>query len=300
MKFTIVTPVYNGARFIRETIESVLSQAGSFDLEYIIVDGQSADGTVAICQEFADRLDAHTYPYACHSVSLQIISEPDQGMYSAINKGFRRATGDIYAYLNADDLYKSKALQTVSEVFSDCLTVDWLKGVTTVMEENSTPVQRIPFQGYHQAWIRDGIYGREAYFIHQDSVFWRASLWQSIDHIDERYRLAGDYDLWCKFAAHTPLYSIDTDLSLFRKSAQQLSQQMDRYRAEQERIIPHSYTFEHRRIVWFFWLKNKFPKSWIPLFRHLFPLVFPGRIHSFIITDEQGHYRPLLSSSFLP
>ncbi|HEY4500327.1 MAG TPA: glycosyltransferase, partial [Candidatus Paceibacterota bacterium] len=98
MKFSIVTPVYNGQAHIRETIESVLSQEGDFEIEYFIMDGGSTDATVEIVLEYASR-----------DKRVSVFSEKDSGMYDAVNKGFFKATGDVYAYINSDDVYEPGA-----------------------------------------------------------------------------------------------------------------------------------------------------------------------------------------------
>jgi glycosyltransferase involved in cell wall biosynthesis len=110
-RITIVTPSYNQGNFIEETINSVLSQ-GYPDLEYIVIDGGSSDGTVDILKRYSDRI-------------AYWVSEPDEGQSDAINKGLARATGEVCAYLNSDDLYLPGALQRVGEMFRDpaCLWV---------------------------------------------------------------------------------------------------------------------------------------------------------------------------------
>lgn len=91
MKVSIITVVYNGAATIRHCIESVLSQ--DFDsVEYIVVDGNSTDGTGAIVKSYGSKID-------------KFISEPDKGIYDAMNKGIKLATGDVIGILNADDFY---------------------------------------------------------------------------------------------------------------------------------------------------------------------------------------------------
>lgn len=92
MKVSIITVVYNGAEFIRDCIESILSQTYP-DIEYIIVDGKSTDGTVDIVQSYGSRI-------------ARFISEPDKGLYDAMNKGIRLATGEVIGLLNADDFYR--------------------------------------------------------------------------------------------------------------------------------------------------------------------------------------------------
>ncbi|SFE46486.1 glycosyltransferase family 2 protein [Spirosoma endophyticum] len=92
MKVSIITVVYNGAEFVRNCIESIINQTYP-DIEYIIVDGKSTDGTVDIVQSYGKKVS-------------RFISEPDKGLYDAMNKGIRLATGDVIGLLNADDFYR--------------------------------------------------------------------------------------------------------------------------------------------------------------------------------------------------
>lgn len=94
MKVSIVTVCYNSAATIRDTIESVLAQDYA-DIEYIIVDGASKDNTLSIVNEYRDRI-------------ATVISEPDKGIYDAMNKGILAATGDVVGILNSDDFYESR------------------------------------------------------------------------------------------------------------------------------------------------------------------------------------------------
>lgn len=103
MRFTVITPNYNGERFLEETIQSVLAQAEQVDLEYIIVDGGSTDNSQAVISRYEDSL-AHC------------IVEPDTGPANAINKGLQLATGDVISWLNSDDLYAAGTLGRVQEV----------------------------------------------------------------------------------------------------------------------------------------------------------------------------------------
>ena len=91
MKISVITTTYNSGRTVRDTIESVLSQDYP-DIEYIIIDGASTDDTLRIVNEYADRIS-------------WIVSEPDKGIYDAMNKGIRMATGDVVGILNSDDFF---------------------------------------------------------------------------------------------------------------------------------------------------------------------------------------------------
>ena len=120
MKVSIITVVYNGVETIRDCIESVLGQTHP-ELEYIIVDGESTDGTVELVKTYGDRVS-------------RFVSEPDKGLYDAMNKGIGLAAGEVIGFLNADDMYRHKdvvkhiiqqfAETGVDGVYSDMLYVD--------------------------------------------------------------------------------------------------------------------------------------------------------------------------------
>lgn len=251
MKFSIVTPVYNGEKYIADTIESVLSQEGDFEIEYIIGDGGSTDGTLAIVKSYDDRLASDSYPIRCNGVTFSYFSEKDRGMYDAIEKGFARTTGDVLAYLNADDRYLPGAFKAVSTILARYPDIEWVKGINTTSDESGKLIAQGNCFLYRQDWLRKGIYGRSAYFVQQDSVFWRRPLWNAARPVLSAFRLAGDYALWRAFAAHTPLWSFNRRVSVFRKRPGQLSADITPYRQEQERIAPHHFYLEKRVVLFF-------------------------------------------------
>ena len=120
MKISLITACYNSAATIRTAIESVLSQKG-VDIEYIVVDGGSTDGTVDIIKEYSTRSTRSTW------LTFKWISERDEGMYDAINKGVKMATGDVVGILNADDVLESRdTLVHVAECFNRVDDIDAL------------------------------------------------------------------------------------------------------------------------------------------------------------------------------
>ena len=122
-KISIVTPSFNQARYLRRTIESVLSQ--SVDLEYIIVDGCSSDGSIEILNDYRDR--------------ARIIVEKDKGQADAIAKGFSMASGQILAWLNSDDMYVPGALEKVIHAFEKGF--EFIYGNLSIIDEHDRPLR---------------------------------------------------------------------------------------------------------------------------------------------------------------
>ncbi len=111
MKISVVTVCYNSEKNIARTIESVLSQDYD-DIEYIIIDGASTDATVSVAEGYADK-------FLERGIKYRIVSEPDNGIYDAMNKGIELATGDFVGILNSDDWYEPYALKTVAEAYAE-------------------------------------------------------------------------------------------------------------------------------------------------------------------------------------
>ena len=226
-------------------------------------------------KKYKTLLDEKKYHIKCAGVILSWYSEKDNGMYDAINKGFAHATGDIYAYINSDDTYVPGTFQKIVSSFEKFPEIQWLKGTTCVIKENGELMRRTPCFIYNQSWIQKGIYGRYAYFIQQESVFWRKELWQKIDGIDTQFKLAGDYWLWKQFARHEPLWSLDEEIACFRRVSSSLSNRDQGlgYRAAQKIIIPPSHDFLEKKIMMFFWLTNKLTPL-KPFWIFVYPLLF--------------------------
>jgi glycosyltransferase involved in cell wall biosynthesis/SAM-dependent methyltransferase len=220
-KITIVTPVLNSAQFIEATLRSVLIQHYPA-LEFIIVDGGSTDGTLSIIERL--QRDS-TFP---NKIS-RVISEPDQGMYDAIAKGFSQATGEILAYLNADDLLEGGALITVGEYFARHPKVAVIYHEDTVLVNGwKYPNVRQP-KGINTADLLN------KHILFQDGVFFRRNAYQAIGGLRRDLKLAGDYDLWLRLSGQFKFVRRSGHVSCFRIRQGQLSEDMERYYQEVDR-----------------------------------------------------------------
>ena len=291
MRFSIVTPAFNSDRFIGETIESVISQAGNFSIEYFVIDGGSTDGTRQIVQRYQKLLQDGAFPIQCNEVVIHWHSEQDEGMYDAINKGFKKASGEIHAWINSDDIYLPGAFNTIAAVFTKYPTIEWLKGISSFMNSNSTicSVDRVHL--YAQKWIEKGVYGRWMYFINQESVFWRKCLWEKGGGIDHSIKLAGDYFLWAMFAKCAPLVSVKAYLSSFRVVEGQLSSNISEYRNEMDRVCPPDNRL--RMAVWMARLARKISnvKRIIPIWMH------PYFLSILALADTQKYFAVEISTN---
>lgn len=198
---TLVTPNYNGARYLEQTIRSVISQEYP-NLQYYIMDGGSNDDSLAIIQKYQSHLAGWT-------------SEPDGGMYLAIQKGFQMGTGEVMGWLNSDDMLHPKSLWTVGAIFHDCRQVDWITGIETFYNRDGLTVE----VGVPRQWSRNRFLAGNHKWIQQESTYWRRSLWQQAGacfHPDAS--LAGDFELWLRFFRHAELYTCKTLIGGFRRS----------------------------------------------------------------------------------
>ncbi len=237
MKLSIITPCYNSEKFISETIESVIYQKGNFDIEYILVDGKSNDGTIEIVNRYIEKNIRGDLEIRCNDLKIKFISEKDNGMYDALVKGIKDSTGDIIAYINSDDFYLPNAFSTVAEVFENNRQVQWITGINTnYNEEGQIITMKMPFK-YNKKFIRGGVYGKYLPYIQQESTFWKRKLLDDIDlNKLKSYKLAGDYYLWNSFAINNELIIVKSALAGFRIVKGQLSSDCKKYMKEFDSI----------------------------------------------------------------
>lgn len=217
-KITIVTPVYNQVKFIEKTIRSIVDQNYP-NLEYIIVDGGSNDGTLEVIERYRVKV-------------TKIISEPDKGMYDALNKGFKHSTGEIMAWLNADDMYHKKCFFSIAEIFETFEEIEFLMGQKTKYDENDRCFITASLRNWGKM---DYLKNKHNGGIQQESTFWRRGLWlRTGGYIDTNYKLAGDCELWSRFfiVGNAKLFMTNALLGGFRVREGQLTENGKNYHRE--------------------------------------------------------------------
>lgn len=195
MNITIVTPSFNQGRFIEQTIRSVADQ-GLDNVEHIVMDGGSTDETVSILKR---------YPRLLWS------SQKDGGQGSAINLGFRKAQGDILAWINSDDYYEQGALRAVSGYFEQHPECMVLYGRITYVDRDGNPLFTLRGDDLNY----DNLVASPD-LVRQPSTFWRREALEAVGMIDESFHLVMDFDLFLRMARRFRFHYIDVNLSYFR------------------------------------------------------------------------------------
>jgi glycosyltransferase involved in cell wall biosynthesis len=205
LTITVVTPSYNQGRYLAETIESVLGQAGDFYLDYIIVDGGSTDNSVEIIKRYDSLLREGKWSVKCIGIHYRWVSEKDNGQTDALMKGFRMADGEILAWLNSDDVYMPGALESVAAFLRENAGTALVYGDAYYCNPAGDIIGRYPTEEFDL--------NRLAYFnfICQPSTFFRKEVFETVGGLDGSLRFGMDFDLFVRIVKrfncrHLPLY----------------------------------------------------------------------------------------------
>lgn len=241
-KISIITPCRNAEAHIAETIHSVINNSairnGRAILEYILCDGASDDDTVKKAEEIFSQIRSD-------NIATHIISEPDDGMYDALCKGMERSSGDIYAYINAGDFYSPYAFDIVLDIFEQHGT-RWLTGLNVTYNEFSQIIGANLAFRYRRRLVQRGLYGPVLPYMQQESIFWDASLNDTVDFDAlRRFRYAGDYFLWHTFSEREELSIVEAWLGGFKYHHTNLSSDMGRYRQEMRSFTKRATPFDY-------------------------------------------------------
>ena len=206
---SVVTPSYNQAQFIAQTVESVRDQHYP-NLEHLILDGLSTDDTLDVLTRYAD--------------DVVVVSEADSGQTDAINKGLRKATGDIICWLNSDDYLLPGALHAVGEFFEQHPDVAWVTGDAVIVDEAGRPIQSA-VRAYKRVlrMLPSAVYLGVTNGIVQPATFWRRSLHDRLGYLDETLHYTMDYDWWLRLREVSRPGTIKRTVAAFRIHGQSKS-----------------------------------------------------------------------------
>lgn len=206
--FSIVTPCLDAAATLEQALESVRSQ-GYPRVEHVVVDGGSADGTLAVLER---------------AEGVRYLSEPDRGLSDAVNKGIRMATGDVIGWLNADDAYEPGALHAVGRALAERPDAVWATGRCRIVDGHGAEIRK-PVTAYKNFFLRR--YSFPLYlshnFISSPATFARRAALGEVGLLSESYRYSMDYDLWLRLARRYRPLVLDRDLAVFRMEPGSLS-----------------------------------------------------------------------------
>lgn len=212
--FTIVTPCLNGAATLQQALDSVRTQDYGGEVEHVVVDGGSTDGTVDILEERRSAGEA----------GLRYVSEPDRGLSDAVNKGIRMARGDVVGWLNADDVYLPGALARAGREFARDPEALWVTGPCLIVGVNGEEI-RSAVTRYKNLFLRRYSYRLHLVqnFVSCPSTFVRRAAFDRIGLLDERFKYSMDYDLWLRLGRVGPPVVVDEPLASFRMAEGSLS-----------------------------------------------------------------------------
>jgi len=263
---SIITPSLNQAPFIERTIRSVLDQKVDFKVEYLVIDGGSKDGTIAILEHYEDK--------------IRWVSEKDKGQSDAVRKGIAMSSGEIIGWLNSDDMYLPGTLQKVHDYFTAHPGCQWLYGRCRIIDENDREIRRwITF--YKNVLMRRFSYKRLLVenFISQPSVFIRSSLFEKEGFTDPGLNYTMDYDLWLRLGRAATPGIINEYLACFRVHQQSKSrsgyrvQFCEEYRTHKKhhkgKILLFLHGLNILKIITIYWIMNRLSVIWVTLKTHI-------------------------------
>ncbi len=241
--FFVVTPCLNAVATIDYTIESVISQSGDFWIRYHVQDGGSTDLTLERLQYWETVISKRSPYVQCRGVEFSWASQPDEGMYDAVMKGFdsfEMAPREFMTWINADDALMPGALSAICQIVQEHPGIEWIGGPQYVFKTDIQ--QRVLQRGTPTptAVIRAGLCdGQHWEMLQQEGTFFSKALWFKSKHGLRGFALAGDWNLWREMAHHGLYYQYHSPLGAFRKRPSQLSvERIGDYRAEIDQAVP--------------------------------------------------------------
>jgi glycosyltransferase involved in cell wall biosynthesis len=194
MKFSIITPTYNQAGYIEETLDSIWSQTGDFEIEHIVMDGGSTDGTVGVLKKWDKKYHSRGFTPKCKNLTFSWVSKQDKGQSDAINQGLKKTSGSILAYLNSDDRYQPHAFARVAKVFKS-KKVDLVYANCHFIDKNGKDIST--HKSISQPFNLDRLLNQKNYIL-QPATFWRRRVYEQIGDFNQNLHYVMDYEYWLR------------------------------------------------------------------------------------------------------
>lgn len=232
----VVTPTFNSEKFLDSAITSIISQEGDFEIRYHVQDGGSTDSTIQKLESWKTLIESADFPLIrCRKVRFSFSSERDNGMYDAISKGMRvlnPKSNDIMCWLNSDDIFFGGAFATVLNIFKSNDEVSWIINPVSACDSEQKQLSYMQVH-YPVDIISAGLCMHKSWrFIQQEGTFWRVQLWNKVSGLSSELKLAGDWDLWRRFARFSEPVHVEWPLGQFRIHEGQLSSNIKDYYSE--------------------------------------------------------------------
>lgn len=237
---SIITPVLNGNAYLEQTIQSVLGQTYE-NIEYIVIDGGSTDGSLDTIKKYKDRIGCW-------------LSEADSTMYEAINKGIKVASGDILAYLNSDDLYYPDTVEVVVDYFHKHPDTELVYGNCDFIGPKGELLYNYRYPKYK--WQAYACFNSSS--LAQPATFWRSSIHQKIGYFDTQFKYSGDFDFYAKAGKSCRFSRINKTIAKYRWHNATMTSILGK-------LIKNENTIVNKKYVCINKLRQLFLKFWLYL-----------------------------------
>lgn len=233
---SIVTPTYNQAQFIGQTVESVLSQEGNFNIDYIIVNDGSTDNTLEVIEKYDKLLKDGVWPIKCQGISYRYWTRKNGGQTSAINEGLRAAKGEILAWMNSDDYYVPGVFEKVTRVFASNPELDFLYGDSLKIFEDGRPPKieprPRPDETFESLRTRGNSFGFN---------FFSRKIIEKVGYLDESFRYCMDLELWHRIFKTGKVKYLPETIGAFRIWGGSKTTTQQKKFAEERKLIAKRY-----------------------------------------------------------
>jgi glycosyltransferase involved in cell wall biosynthesis len=217
IKFSIITPVLNGEKFIEQAIQSIINQTYD-NIEYIVVDGESSDRTLDVINKYKQKIS-------------KVIVHKDKTMYEALLRGFNNANGEYFCWINSDDYLLDERSVERAVNYIQKYKQEWFNCNIAIAKNYDKPKKYFPF--LYPKWILKKGLANNCFwgFVQQENTIFSKKLYNKVNGVNPNFKMAGDYDLWKRFAQYEKLNPVNLDFACHRKSANQLTD-LDNYYKE--------------------------------------------------------------------